>query len=290
MSYKDYVCYIHTDSLMTKGFEWLRDNGVDEEKWEKLSLEQMLEYIKRIAKEVEKYVNERTFEETQKIHYNSQVFDFATTFEQEKIALSGLFKDKGRYATWTLTDEGKWKDEMSVTGLEIIRSDSPEVVKPLIKKVLEMLLKHYPDEEVKKYITQCKKELRQYSPEEIAENKGINKLEIYTNGSEYKKGTPHHIKGVANFKFLLNRFNLENEYDIPQNGNKAKVLYVQRNPFNIESLSVMNWPKEFDKFGIHVDYEKMIQNNFTKKVNNLLEVIGKEGLLNKNADITTLFK
>ncbi len=32
MTYKDYVCYIHTDSLMTKGFEWLRDNGVDEEK------------------------------------------------------------------------------------------------------------------------------------------------------------------------------------------------------------------------------------------------------------------
>jgi hypothetical protein len=129
---------------------------------------------------------------------------------------------------------------MSITGLEIIRSDSPEVVKPRIKQILEMILKDYSDDEIKKYISRCKKELKQCGPLEIAENKGINKLEKYSlDNYSYKKGTPHQIKGVINFKFLLNKFQLEGEYDVPKNGDKAKVVYLQKNPFKIESLSFL---------------------------------------------------
>lgn len=286
---QDYVCYIHTDSLFIKGFQWLKDMGVGD-RWNELSLDKQLEYIKRIAKEIEEYVNRRSFEETQKLHYNSQVDDFKLTFEQEKVVFSGFFKDKGRYATWTLENEGDWVDEMNVTGLEIIRSDSPEIVKPMIKKVLEMLLKDYSDGDIKKYITKCKKELHKCSPEEIAENKGINKLNVYLDGHNYKKGTPHHIKGVANFRYLLDKFGLKNEYEIPQNGNKAKVVYIQKNPYNVECLSFLRWPKEFLDKGIYISYHKMIENNFTKKVEHLLEVLGKESLLSKHIEISSFFK
>jgi hypothetical protein len=34
----------------------------------------------------------------------------------------------------------------------------------------------------------------------------------------------------------------------------------------------------------------MIENNFIKKVKGLLEVIGKQGLLSNNSDISSLFK
>ena len=288
---KDYIVYIHTDSLMTRVYEWLKDNGVTDNQWNNISIEQQIDYIKKIAKQIENYVNDRSYKETQLSHYNSQEHNLKTFFEQEKIALSGVFKDKGRYATWTLLDGGNWKDEMSVTGLEIIRSDSPEMVKPRIKKILEMLLKDYKDDDIRKYINKCKKELKQCSPEEIAENKGINKTDIYIyDNYKCKKGTPHQLKGVANFKYLLNKYNLSSEYEIPQNGNKAKVVYVKKNPFKIESLSFLTWPKEFDNIGIEVDYNKMIINNFTSKVKNLLKTVDKEYLLEENMSIGSFFK
>lgn len=284
----DYVCYVHTDSLYIKGFEWIKNNGL-EDKWNRLTLEQQLNYIKKIATEIERYVNKRSFYETQKLHYNSQENDFKIVFEPEKIVYSGLFKDKGRNATWVLENEGSWVDDMSVTGLEIIRSDSPEVVKPMIKEVLRMLLKDYSDSDIVKYIVKCKKDLKKCTSEQIAENKGINKTDIYLNGYNYKKGTPHHIKGVANFKYLLDKFGLKNEYEIPRNGNKAKVVYTQKNPFNINCLSFIKWPKEFIDKGIQVDYNKMIQNNFIKKVEHLLEVVDKQNLLNNHLNINSIF-
>lgn len=287
----DYCAYIDTDSEYFQIFQWLIDNGIDIDKWNNLSQDEQIKYIQRVAQEVEDYVNQKSFEITQKQHYNSQVDDFKITFEQEKITFSALFSTKKRYATWTLLDGGKWKDSMSITGLEIIRSDSPELVKPKIKQILEMLLKDYSDDEIKKYIKRCKKELKQCNPLEIAENKGINKLDKYSlDNYFYKKGTPHQIKGVINFKFLLNKFQLESEYEVPKNGDKAKVVYLQKNPFKIESLSFLTWPKEFDNIGISVDVGKMIENNFVKKVRGLLEVVNKQDLLNENIGIDSFFK
>ena len=269
-------------------FRWLEQMGVDLGKWDSLTQDKKIEYVQRIAKEVEKYVNEKSFDVTQKQHYNSQVDDFKINFEQEKIALSAIFATKKRYATWTLLDEGSWKDDMSITGLEIIRSDSPELVKPKIKNVLEMLLKNKSEGEVSSYISECKKELKKCSPNEIAENKGVNKLEKYINpDNTTKKGAPHQIKGVANLRYLLDKLDLD--YEVPQNGNKAKVVYLQKNKYNVNSLSFLEWPKEFEEHGIFVDYPKMIENNFTKKLKNLLVVLKKEDLLNDDIGIDSLF-
>jgi hypothetical protein len=128
---------------------------------------------------------------------------------------------------------------MSITGLEIIRGDSPNVVKPYIKEVLKMILKFEPDSKIKKYINKCKKELENCRPEEIAENKTLNNLKKYIRNESYIKGTPHHLKGLYNMKFLLDKFDLNKKYDLPQEGEKAKIVYLQDNPFNMNSLSFL---------------------------------------------------
>lgn len=285
---KDFVTYIDTDSVYITLEDWLKSH-VDMEKWEKLSLEDKIEYIKRIGKIIENHVNKRSFEETQKLHYNSQVDDFSIVFEQEKIALSGLFSTKKRYATWTLTDGGKWKDEMSITGMEIIRSDSPEIVKPMIRDVLEMILRFEPDNNIRKRITKYKKELKGCDPEMIAENKGINKTKKYIKEDGYIKGTPRHLKGLYFMKMLLEKFGLQDKYELPQEGNKAKIVYVTKNPYKVDSLSFLRWPEEFFDKGIFVDYDKMIENNFTKKIQGLLEVINKEELFMQSRNVESLF-
>jgi len=201
-------------------------------------------------------------------------------FEQEKIALSALFITKKRYATWTLLNEGEWKNDMTVTGLEVVRSDSPEIVKPMIKNVLAMILKSYGDDDIRKYISQCKKKLKVCKPSEIAENKGINKLDKYElENFGHRKGTPHQVKGVISFKMLVDRLNITT--DQPMNGNKAKVVYVKNNPFNVKSLSFVTWPKELDSV-IYIDFEKMIENNYIKKIKKILKLVGKENLLSND--------
>ena len=276
---KDYVAYIDTDSCYIDLGQYLTDMGI-RESFDKLDQKKQVEYIERLSKVMTKYVNKQSFDVTQKGHYNSQVEDFRIVFEPEKIALTGLFTTKKRYATWTLLDDGKWKDGLSITGLEVIRSDSPEIVKPKIIKILEMILKKYPDDEIQDTINKFKSELYDASPEEIAENKGINKIDKYLDTPfTWLKKTPHQLKGVANFNFLLDKFNLKDRYDAPQEGIKAKIVYLKPNKFNKTSLSFYKWPKEFNKLGIGVDYDIMIEKNFTKKVRGLLSAINKLDLL-----------
>lgn len=289
MAYTDYVSYIDTDSNYFQLYQWLIDNGVDMQKWESLSLDTKVDYIKRISQEVENCVNEQSFEITQKQHYNSQVDNFKINFEREKIASSGLFVTKKRYALYTLMDGNKKVEEMYIKGLEIIRSDSPEICKPKIKRVLEMILQNYPDAEIKKYINKCKEELKSCKPEEIAENKGVNNLTKYIdNDYSYIKGTPHQVKGVAHLRLLVDRLNLKSEVELPLEGTKAKVVYLKPNKYKIDSLSFVKWHKAFDRV-VEIDMKKMIENNFLKKISSLLTVIGKEDLMVESVDISNIF-
>jgi hypothetical protein len=259
--------------------KFIDDNNLT--KFYDLSQEDKIKYLVKISDIIKDYINEQSRERTQKQDYNSPVTDFNIVFEPEKIALSGLFTTKKKYATWTLLEDGKPKNAMSITGLEVIRGDSPEVVKPMIIHVLEMILKQEPEEKLRETINKYKHALYSVLPDEIAENKDINKLDKYLiNETDWKKGTPHQLKGVANFKFFLKEFGLESKYDIPQEGVKAKIVYLKKNKYNRESLTFYKWPKELEKYGVEVDFKKMIENNFFKKIENYLKYIQKLYLLN----------
>jgi len=265
-------CYINIGKFL--------DNNNIRPEFDKLPLDIRTSYVDRISKIICKYINDKSYNVTQKIHYNSPVDDFKIIFEPEKIALTGLFTSKKRYATWTLLDDGKKKDAMSITGLEVIRSDSPEIVKPKILNILEMILKKRSDDDLRNTIAEYTHELYSSNAEEIAENKGINKLSKYIyDDYKWKTRTPHQLKGVANYKFLLNKLKLTAKYEVPLEGVKAKIVYLMPNKFNKTSLSFYKWPSEFNKYGIKIDYKKMIDNNFTKKIKGLLIAINKIELL-----------
>jgi DNA polymerase elongation subunit (family B) len=281
---KDYSVYIDTDSIYVGIEQWIKDN-TSMHKWNNLDKSQKIDYINRISKVIEEEVNVRSFNEVQKIHYNSQDTDFKINFEQEKIIQAGLFSTKKRYALWTLLDGSKPKNDVSVTGLEVIRSDSPEIVKPMVKKILKMILNDDTDSHIRKYIRECKKKLNNCLPSDIAENKGINNITKYvTKDNVCKKGTPHQVKGVAAYRKLIDLLKIQGKYEDIQNGNKGKVVYLMKNKFNFNSLTFITWCKEFDKV-IRVDFQKMIQNNFTKKVEKLLLLVNRQHLLYSNTNL-----
>ena len=273
----DLVNYIDTDSLFMSIETLMVDYGLYDI-WKPLEDETKIYWVKKIAKVIEDYVNERVYKETQLGDYNSQVTDFETKFKQEIIAKTALFVKKKKYAYWCVDKEGIPEDKLSVTGLEIVRSDSAEAIRTRLKHVYEMIMKNEDENELLKTIQQYKKELKTVPIEEIANNLGVNNIGKYIGKGVIEPSTPYHVKGVFYYRRILKQLGLINQYEDIFEGVKAKVVYVKPNPFKADVITFNRWPVEFNKF-MNVDYDIMIEKFFLKKIGFLLNPMGKENLL-----------
>jgi len=274
----DYVKYIDTDSLFICIGEIFENAGMKEE-FDKLDSEKKIELIIDFSKnEIEPYVNMRTFEETQLMDFNSQVKDFKIQFKQEIIARTALFVKKKKYAYWKVNEEGTPTDEISVTGLEIIRSDSAQAIRPRLKHIMEMIMRQEPEADITAMIKRYKKELRVLTPEELAANLGINNIQKYLGTGKPIKGTPWHVKGVYNYRMLLKMLEIEHKYEDIHEGIKSRVVYVKKNPFNVETITFQEWPEEFNKV-LQFDSDIMIDKFFIKKIETLLKPMNKEYII-----------
>lgn len=286
---KDYVIYIDTDSLFVHIKQFLIDQG----KWEafeKLPDDQKVKFIRRMSAYIEKYVDSRSFEETQFVDYNSAVDTFKIVFKQEVVAKSSLFIKKKKYGLYILNEEGVDVDKLVVTGLEIVRSDSSDMIREMLSQVLESVLKNKPDDEITAIIKKHKKTLKDAAVEDISSYKNVNNINKYVSEKwKYGKGTPYHVKGVANYRYLLNMFGIEDQYEEIHSGNKVMVAYVKNNPWKIEVLTFPEWVPEFEENGIFIDHEKMIDKFYIKKIKSILEPASKEYLLNENRDKVNIF-
>ena len=275
----DYISYIDTDSLFINIEQFILENIKDKIKWTSLSDDLKIDYVLKISKSIENCVNDRIFKETQLQDYNSQVRDFKILFKQEIIAKTMLAVKKKKYAYWIVNDEGTPCDKLAVKGLDIVRSDSAEAIRTRLKDIYHLIMKQAPDMEIKNRIKTYRNELFNVTPEEIAANIGINNIKKYLPSGLPIKGTPWHVKGVYSYRLLLKRFDLEQKYEDIFEGDKAKVVYVKSNPFNIEQITFnQHWPEEFNKVLV-LDYEKMIDKFFINKVGFLLEPMNKNNLL-----------
>jgi len=282
----DYVLYIDTDSIFLYLDKFL--GYMYKEKWTEATEKEKVEIVKNISKEIEGYVNDRIFNDTQKLDYNSVVEDFKIKLKQEIIAKSALFIKKKKYAYHCIDEEGVPVDKISVTGLEIVRSDSAEAIRIKLRIIMDMILKDADEKDIVKKINQYRKELKKVPPEEIAANIGINNLSKYIVDGKPIKATPWHVKGAANYYYLLKELGIENSYEDIHESMKAKVLYIKENPYNIETITFYRWPREFDKI-VDIDYNKMIDKFFVKKIEFLLEPMGKSHLLKDNMGIGNPF-
>jgi hypothetical protein len=139
-------------------------------------------------------------------------------------------------------------------------------------------MRRHGDEEITKIINKYKNELQDVLPEEIAANIGVNNIDKYIVDGRPTKGTPWHIKGVANYRMLLKEYNIEDKYEDIYEGLKAKVVYVKKNRFGMETITFQRWPKEFNR-DVEIDYQTMIQKFFLKKIGFLLDPMNKNTLL-----------
>jgi DNA polymerase elongation subunit (family B) len=253
-----------------------------DEVFNKLSDDEIINAIKNISAFIENHVNDKSYQEMQRIVYNSAETEFKVKFKQEIIAKSVLFVKKKKYSCWIVDNEGIPTDRVKTTGLEIVRSDTPEMVRPMLKSIMDMILKGKSDKEISDTIEQYKKDLSTAPPEAISTNVGIHDTKKYIREDKCIKGTPMHVKSVVNYRNLLNQLNLQKKYEDIIDGTKVKVVYLMKNSFNYETMAFLRWPKEFDKV-IQIDYKTQIEKVFLNKCEMLLDVLGKSNLLHSKA-------
>jgi DNA polymerase elongation subunit (family B) len=188
---QDHVIAGDTDSIFIAAESFILNNIKDKDKWLNLDDENKVIVIQKLSESINKHVNNKMFQETQLKTYNSSVEDFKITYAIEKIAKSGLFIKKKKYALYNLVKDDIRVDEIAVTGLEIVRSETPVFFREALQSILEMILKDSSDTDIQQKVTEYKKKAMELPVEDISSNIGINQLSKYidVNGNSLK-GAP----------------------------------------------------------------------------------------------------
>jgi len=287
---EDMVAYIDTDSVFIKLGQFIdRVVGGD---WKTAHDQEFIsDRILSLSKHLETYVNDCSYLETQVAEYNSIMSkeEFSIVFKQEIVCKSALFITKKKYGYHVVNEEGTPCDNIDVTGMEIIRSETPSAFKDALKELLGMVLRNAPDDAIYESYTRHKKSIKYTYPEEISENKGVKGLGKWLKDGEPMKGTPYHVKAVAAYHKLLKELDLFDDYPIIEEDTKNKLVYVKYNPFGIKCVMYDRWPKEFTDAGVEPDFKVMTEKFLTNKLKMLLEPAKRVHILEQNQAFNAFF-
>jgi DNA polymerase elongation subunit (family B) len=267
---KDYIIYIDTDSIYVDfspliksvfgTIEISRDEG--EQFLDKIcstKIEQVIEngYVK-MANDVGAYRN-------------------AMVMKREKIADKAVFIAKKRYIMNVLNSEGVHYDKpkISVTGLESVRSSTPQVCRGKMKESFEVIM-NGDEDDTQKFIADFKAKFYSLPAEEIAKTLGTDNLGKYSDSTSiYKKGCPFHVRGALLYNAKLKELGLDKKFEPIVSGDKVKVLYLKLpNPLRENVISFTNTlPKEMG-LEKYIDYDLQFEKVFLGPLKAIVESIG----------------
>lgn len=200
-------------------------------------------------------------------------------FKREKIIEKMIITGKKRYGMMVWDNEGLRykKPEMVIKGLEVVRSDTPEIVKGKLTDAVRIILNE-SEKDIQKFVLDFRKEFYKLPLEEIAQPTGVYGLEKYSDEELiYSKGSSAHIKASLIHNDFIIRSGLEKDYELIKNADKVKVICLKLpNPMFNDRFAVKN---KFDKiFGIdkYIDYNKQYETTFLAPLERLLDAIGWE--------------
>jgi len=196
--------------------------------------------------------------------------------KRETIANKGIWKAAKMYIlnAWNIEGVQFKKPELKMTGIEAVRSSTPNACRKAIKDSLNIIM-NKSEEDLKYYVCSFRAKFNTLSFEEIAFPRGVNGLDKYSDKNTiYSKGTPIQVKGSLLFNSLLKKNGIKNIPPI-KDGEKIKFTYLKKpNPINDTVIAAPDkLPIEFE-LDKYIDREEQFNKGFLEPLKSITNVIG----------------
>jgi DNA polymerase elongation subunit (family B) len=236
--------------------------------------EGVVSFLNKICEvEFEKYI-EGSYETLAK-YVNA--YDNKMVMKRENIADRGIWTAKKRYILNVWDSEGVRYDEpkLKMMGIEAVKSSTPAPCRQMIKDGLKIMMSG-TEEEVQKFIGDCRTKFKTLPPEEISFPRSATNVTKYSAHSTiYAKGTPIHIRGALLYNHYVKQHKLDNKYSLIQNGEKVKFCYLKKPNIIHENIIsfIQDFPHEIglDKY---IDYDLQFDKAFLEPLRIILDAIG----------------
>lgn len=266
----DYVVYIDTDSIYVNFAPLIQEvfGKVD------IPSKEGEEFLDKICStKIEKIIEQGYNELAQQVG----AYRNAMSMKREKITDRAIFVAKKRYILNTLNSEGVHyeKPKISVTGLESVRSSTPEICREKMKELFAIIM-NKGEIETQKFIMDFRDEFKTLDLEKIGKTSGTDDIDKYTTKqSLYKKGCPIHVRGCILYNHFLSEKKLEKKYVKIQSGDKVKFIYLKiPNPIKENIISFPGvLPKEMC-LESYIDYDTQFEKVFLSPIQHILDALG----------------
>ena len=267
---KDYVIASDTDSIILNMGPLVETAYKGREK----TTESVVNFLDKICQvELEKYIESCYQELADYLNAYSQKM----RMKRENIADRGIWTAKKRYIMNVWDSEGVRYEEpkLKIMGIEAIRSSTPAPCRKMIKDSLKIMMSGTEDDVIK-FIENCRKEFKTLSPEQIACPRTVSEVDKYKSSlTIYSKSTPIHVRGSLLFNYYIQKNKLTHKYSLIQNGEKIKYIYLKvPNIIHENVISfIQDFPKELnlDKY---IDYDLQFEKTFLEPLKNILDSVG----------------
>jgi DNA polymerase elongation subunit (family B) len=208
--------------------------------------------------------------------------DYLNSYEQkfimkvEKICDAGIWVSKKKYALNVHNSEGvQYKEpKIKVTGLEVVRSSTPMIIRENLKSALKQIL-YGNEKSVRKFVLDYKSGFKSESVEHIAFPRGVNGLKLYSGSPVYAKGCPIHVRASLLYNHYVKKLGLSDKYELIGEGNKMKFVYLKTpNPIRENIIGFID--KLPPEFGLHqyIDYDTMFEKVYTDPLETIIKTLG----------------
>lgn len=277
---KDAVIAIDTDS------NYLRFGPVVRKFFKNKSEEEIVNLLDKIAEEqMQPYIDKSYHELADYLN----VFDMQWKMKREAIASKGVFVAKKRYFMHILDDEGvRMKSpKLKVTGLEAVRSSTPEICREALKKSMKIILDKN-EEAVQQFIQNFRKEFFAAPILDICFPRSVSDIEKWIDSSgNALKGMPIAVRGAYVFNKTIRE--LDPKEETIKSGDKVLFVYMkQPNRFKTNVLAFPGYiPSCLKILDTEVDRNLQFDKAFLSGLRIILGTVGwKEEVVN---DLTAFF-